>query len=187
MTTRRGKKGVRGQAVRKPRKTGYQYAHLPLGVRAMMTPLLEEKIRRFDLVLPRGRPLWDIVLVYPLDDRDQGEKLEGSLLYKPESTKSKFGAARGVIVKAGMGALEQLWSHGIELGHTVLFTRLSPWERKYEGKGREHKVVVLRANECRWSEELEEDFGEGVIDLEFGPDGRLRIKDRIRIDPEEGI
>jgi hypothetical protein len=165
-------------------KTGSQFAHIPLGERATATPLLLHRLQQFDIPLPKGRPVYDRIYVYPLEGRDQGDKFEGSLLYKPEQSKDLYGASRGVIVKAGIKALEQMWSHGIELGHMVIVARLSPWERKYEGKGRIHKVMVLRASEIVSSEDTEEDVLEGCLGFEYA-DGRLSFADRSRTDPDE--
>jgi len=158
---------------------------MPLAVRATMPPLLAERIKQHEIVLPRGRPVFDRIFVYPLGDKDQEEKFEGTNIIKPTQSKDLYGASRGIIVKAGIKALDILWSHGIELGHTVLVARLSPWERKYEGKGRIHKVMVLRASEIVSSEDLENDVIEERVGFEFDRDGRLCIADRERVDPEE--
>lgn len=164
--------------------TGAQFSHIPVAQRAVATPLLLHRIKQFDLVLPKGRPVYDRIYVYPLEDKDQNEKYDGSVLYKADRVKNKFGASRGVLVKAGIKACEQLWSHGIELGHIVIVARLSPWERKYEGKGREHTVLVLRASEIVSSEDLEDDILDECVGFSYA-DGRLSLEDRPRVDPDE--
>jgi len=166
-------------------KTGAQFPHIPLAQRAVATPLLLHRIEQFGLVLPKGRPVYDRIYVYPIGDKDQDEKIAGSILYKPQMTKDRFAASRGVIVKAGIKALEHMWAHGIELGHIVLVARLSPWERKYEGKGREHTVMVLRSSEIVSSEDLEEDVLDQCVGFKLAEDGTLMIEDRPRVDPEE--
>ena len=169
-------------------KTGSQFAHLPIGQRAIATPLLLHRVEQFKITLPKGRPVFDRIFVYPLEDKDQSEKIDGSALYKPTSAKNKLGASRGVLVKAGIRALEQLWSHGIELGHIVLTARLSPWQREYEGKGTIHTVLVLRASEVVSSEDLEEDILDECIGFTY-IGGELSFTDRNRTDPpldEEG-
>jgi len=166
-------------------KTGAQFAHIPLAQRAVATPLLLHRIKQFGLVLPKGRPVYDRIYVYPIGDKDQDEKIAGSMLYKPQQAKDKFAASRGVIVKAGIKALEQMWAHGIELGHIVLVARLSPWERKYEGKGREHTVMVLRSSEIVSSEDLEDDVLDECVGFTLGADGTVMIEDRARVDPDE--
>jgi hypothetical protein len=165
-------------------KTGTQFAHIPLAQRATATPLLLHRLKQFDISLPKGRTVYDRIYVYPLEGKDLGDKFEGSMLYKPGQSQNLYGASRGVIVKAGLRALEQMWSHGIELGHIVIVARLSPWERKYEGKGRIHTVMVLRASEIVSSEDLEDDILEECIGFSL-KDGRLELEDRPRVDPDE--
>jgi len=165
-------------------KTGSQFGHMGLGERVYATPLLLHRIAQFGIVLPKGAPIYDRIYVYPMAGKDQDEKIAGSKLFKPTSVINKYDAARGVIVKAGIGALEQMWSHGIELGHIVWVARLSPWERKYEGGGSEHKVLVLRASELVASEDLEMDILDGAVSFEL-VDGQLRYVGRDRTDPEE--
>ncbi len=160
------------------------FAHFPVAERATMTPLLAERVEKFGIVLPRARPVYDRMFVYPLEGRDESDTFAGTGIIKPKESKDLYGASRGVLVKAGMGALELLWSHGVELGHIVLVARLSPWVRKYEGKGKIHQVLVLRASELVGSDDLENDVIEGHVGFSC-VDGRLEILDRPRRDPEE--
>jgi hypothetical protein len=169
----------------RPDDTGSTFAHLPMGMRSTATPLLLHRLKQFDIPLPKGRPVYDRIYVYPLEGKDQGDRFEGSVLFKAEQSKDLYGASRGIIVKAGIKALEHMWSHGVELGHMVIVARLSPWERKYEGKGRIHKVMVLRSSEIVSSEDLEEDVLAGCLDFEYASDGQLVFKDRPRTDPDE--
>lgn len=168
----------------RPKDTGSTFAHVPVGMRATATPLLLHRLKQFGIPLLKGRPAYDRILVYPLEDKDLNDKIEGSVLYKPQQSKDLYGSSRGIIVKAGLRALEQMWSHGMELGHIVLVARLSPWERKYDAKGGVHKVMVLRASEIVLSEDTEEDVFDGCLEFEY-LDGRLSFKDRERTDPDE--
>lgn len=173
----------------RPAGTGAQFSHLPITERSAMTPLLAHRIEEYGLVFPSTRPVFDRIFVFPLESDSDNEKFEGSSLYKSEKSKARLGASRGVLIKAGMGALEQLWSHGIELGHIVLTARLSPWERSYAARGRIYSVLVLRASEVVGSEDLEMDVAEGCVNYRWGEDGRLELAER-RIDPpthDEGI
>ena len=166
-------------------ETGSQFAHLPLAQRATVTPLLIHRIKQFKIALPTGRPVYDRIYVYPLGDKDSDERYDGTSIIKAQRVQDKYTASRGVIVKAGIGALEQMWSHGVELGHIVLVARLSPWERKYEAAGAEHSVLVLRSSEIVASEDLEQDVMSECVGLSYGTDGRLSFDDRARTDPPE--
>lgn len=167
----------------RPKDGGTQYEHLAPTERAVMTPLLAERMKQYDIVLPRARPVYDRVFIYPLADKAQDETYAGTSIIKPGTARDRFGASRGIVVKAGLGALEIMWSHGYEIGHVVLFARLSPWERAYEGRGREHRVTILHAPEIVGSEDLEDDVLEGHAEIELLADGTVALKDRRRVDP----
>lgn len=160
-----------------------QYPDLPLTERATVTPLLAARIKQYGLILPKFRPVYDRLLVYPLESKDQSETFAGTSIIKPRVTQENLGASRGVLVKAGPAALDVLWAHGFELGHIVLTARFSPWERKYDGGGTIHRVLVLRVSDLVGSEDLEDDVLDGHVDFEKDDDGHLRIKDRSRIEP----
>jgi len=165
--------------------TGAQFDYMLPSERAAMTPLLAHRIAQFGISLPKTRPVFDRIFVYPLEGKEETETFEGTSIVKPTKSKDLYSASKGILVKAGLGALDILWSHGIEIGHIVLVARLSPWERKYEGKKSIHKVQVLRASEVVGSDDLEDDVIDGAIKFEFNEDMRLAIADRERIDPEE--
>lgn len=174
-------------------KTGSQFGHLSLGERIFATPLLLHRLKQFHVPLPKLQPVYDRIVVYPLVSENtdgegpkKGRKMANGVLYAPGQATDKLDAGRGLLARAGMGALEQLWSHGIEVGHIVLTARLSPWERRFETQdGTIREVMLLRASEVVGSEDLEDDIAEGLVDFEWGEDGRLRIKDTNRADPPE--
>lgn len=162
-----------------------QFPTLNTTERGTMTPLLEKRIKEFDIALPRTRPAFDRVFVYPLAGKTNDETFEGTSIIKPKVSRDKLDAARGVLVKAGLKALEHLWSHGFELGHIVLFARFSPWQYRYERAKRMHDVVIVRTSELVGSEDLEEDVISGDMRLNVSEDGVVCWEDRPRVDPEE--
>jgi hypothetical protein len=92
--------------------------------------LLEKRMRELDLPSYPYQPAFDriAVVVVPEDLATRETYAKDGLIVKPEAKKvdeAKI-SARGVIVGAGLGALDVMRSHGMELGHIVWVARLSP-------------------------------------------------------------
>jgi hypothetical protein len=147
---------------------------------------LKELQTKAGFKMPPCQPVYDRVFIYPTDGLDQDEKIAGTSLYRPSSDKTSLGASRGVLIAAGLKALDQLYGHGIELGHIVWFARLSPWQRQYEGDKRIERIVILRASEVVGSEDLMTAMLRGQVEVGVDDsDGRHVLVDRKRRDPEE--
>lgn len=142
-----------------------------------MTPLLKARIEAYKAAMPPFAPVYDRIFVYPLDDKDLDEKTDSGL-YVPDSTRDQVGAQRGILMAAGAKALEQLYSHGIGIGHIVITARLSPWARKYLARGVPHFVLTLRASEVVASEDLLRAYEKGDVWLEMTPEGEVQLCDR---------
>lgn len=84
--------------------------------------------------------------------------------YEPESKivmpdsvkqKEKNKAPHGIIVSAGLTALDQLRSHGIDLGHKVLFCHSAPYHIRYDIlDGEEQHLIILLAADIIGSQDL---------------------------------
>lgn len=101
----------------------------PLGLGA----LVEQKRMKYGIVDAAWygqHPLFDRVLVWQISE-DEGETYNGGVIVKTEVARKRelVEAPRGVIVGAGLGALDVLRSNGVDIGHTVGFTRLAPFRR----------------------------------------------------------
>lgn len=95
--------------------------------------------------------VWQI----PMQKGDKFE--ENSLIHMPESVqqREKAKAPQGIIINAGLTALDQLRSHGIDLGHKVLFCHAAPYHIRYDTVlGLEQHLIVLLAGDIIGSEDL---------------------------------
>lgn len=95
--------------------------------------------------------VWQI----PMQKGDKFE--ESSLIHMPESVqqREKAKAPQGIIINAGLTALDQLRSHGIDLGHKVLFCHAAPYHIRYDTVlGLEQHLIVLLAGDIIGSEDL---------------------------------
>jgi len=95
--------------------------------------------------------LWQIPM-------QKGDKFESdSLIHMPESVqqREKARAPQGIIVSAGLKALDQLRSHGIDVGHKILFCHAAPYHIRYDSVlGLEQHLIIVLAGDIIGSEDL---------------------------------
>lgn len=157
----------------------------PQGIK-ILPPRLKARLEKFKAEMPPWYPVFDRVFVYPLQFSE--EKTESGL-YIPQSLNKDVNVGLGLIVGAGMKAIEELYGHGMSIGDIVLTARLSPWERKFISRTTKepHTVLILRASECVASMDLLDAFEKGDLCMEMTPDGRVQLNDngdaRMRNDP----
>lgn len=91
----------------------------------------------------------------------KGETYEGSSIILTETTRKteKNRAPIGIIISAGLLALDALRSNGLDLGHKVAFVHSAPYHIRYDVvEGQDFHLVVLEAGQIRGSYELAEDL-----------------------------
>lgn len=102
------------------------------------------------------QPMFNQVLIWqiPLEESDT---YGGGVIAKTDTVKKRelTEAPRGVIVGAGLTALDLLRSHGADVGHTVFFTNLAPFRLRLPMiAGKEPVLVIVQAEYVFASEEL---------------------------------
>ncbi len=114
---------------------------------------------------------FDRVFIFPLDPFDQDDKIPGTSLYRPQLTKQKDlqEGFRGVLISAGLTAMDRLMSHGYELGDVVMTNKNVPFARRVEQlEGFDMFVLVMRDGDLAGNETLQEDIRAGrrrVVDV----------------------
>lgn len=124
-----------------------------------LPPLLEA--RRLEYGIPDGTfklaGMYGRILVWQIP-QDEGDTFKGTSIIKTERTKDndRARAPRGIIVAAGLSALDYLRSNGSDLGHIVSFVRLSPYELQVDivGRGIPQEVKILQAGDIIADEDL---------------------------------
>lgn len=124
--------------------------------------LLEEKRRRHGIPLSAwdAQPGFDMVLLWQVQI-EEGNKLGNTGLVKADITvmRETQDTPRGVIVSAGLTALDQLKSHGMDVGHTVYFYELAPLRlRRPSIAGRQVSLIMIQAKYIFGSEELSQNL-----------------------------
>jgi len=108
---------------------------------------------------------FDRCYVYQINQPWVDEGKIGSIVLTQVTTENEQDKAhRGVLVNAGLTALEQLASHGIGLGHIVHFAFFSPLRHHFE-KTESESVVVLHAGSIISSEDTRAMLRSGELKL----------------------
>src|SRR6185436_13485455 len=124
-----------------------------------LPPLLEE--RRLHYAIPNGafaqRALYDRMLVYQIPYYIERYGDTRILMSDEGKSRNRNEAPRGIIVSAGLPALDVLHDHGSGLGHIVKFIRLAPWRLPCDMiGGKEEELLILRCGDLIADEDLED-------------------------------
>lgn len=135
-----------------------------------LPPLLEE--RRWQHLIPNGafhhQPLYDWCFVYQTARYDMtGNETWGETSIVKTQTAQKLGeqeSPRGILVAAGLAALDTLSSHGICIGDYVFMIRNAPWEIEIDVLGAKKLCLrVLRDADLLAGEDLQKRINDGVL------------------------
>jgi hypothetical protein len=115
---------------------------------------------------------FDRIFVFPLDLEDvEGDTFKGTNIIKPKVTKlrDKQEGSRGVLISAGLTAMDRLMSHGYEIGHVVTTNKNVPFARRCEEiLGVPMFFLVMRDGDLAGSETLAEEIAAGkkrIVDV----------------------
>ena len=117
--------------------------------------------RRREFAIPDGafrlQAVFDRCLVWQISDFEGNHATEGGLLVMPDTVADRElrETPRGILVSAGLTALDQLRSHGIELGDIVTMIRIAPYHIRCACIAHKWQyLVVLSAGDIIGSEDL---------------------------------
>lgn len=138
--------------------------------------LLDE--RRLHYLIPdiafKVQPCFDRVFVaQALHHSEEGEHfVEGGRIIRPQTSQARAAREmpRGILVSAGIIALDSLRSHGIDLGHMISFTDASPWQLPLGRVGTgedsmEFSLLQMRAGSISGSEDTRELLASGRMKI----------------------
>ena len=126
------------------------FPHLPT--------LLDERRAEFGLIdaMFECQPIFDCVWVYQLEMNLGEAFVPGGVIVKSDHSKKREreSTSRGVLVGAGLQALDSLKSHGVGLGHIVRFIKLAPFKIQVGYAGKYIDVLQMRVGDILGSEDL---------------------------------
>lgn len=142
--------------------------------------LLDKRIREFNIPQWPGQAMYARIIVYRLPDKASKRTTfaEGGLIEKPDTIASdtKWRSPRGVIVSAGLQAMDILRGNGIGLGDIIWMASHTPWrfevDRKVDGESVEFHF--MQAGDVVISEDLIERMRNKTAQVEIR-DGRHQL------------
>ncbi len=142
-----------------------------------MTDLLSQRLKTIGVPPCPYQPAFDRICVYqyPEEMARRETFAEGGVVLKPENVRARDEkvSPRGLLVAAGIEAMDYLRSNCIALGHIVWTARFSPWahviERRETG---DVTMMFMRAGDIVGSEDVLRLIREGKVAIEVGPDGK---------------
>jgi hypothetical protein len=136
-----------------------------------ISPLLEK--RRIEYQIPDGafasRCVYNVLFVFQIAEQ-KGETMGTGSIVMPGTVKARETAEtpRGVIVGAGLKALDELRSNGIDLGHVIRFIQNAPFHIRTDViNGFLFNVYVLRSGDVVSSDDLESTIRSGQLKVDF--------------------
>lgn len=116
-----------------------------------MPRLLNERRERYMIIdqMFEYPAMYDRILVHQVS-MHEGTDTKGGLIVMPESVKQreKDAACLGIIVSAGLQALDELRSNGSDIGHLVAFVQWSVYRLPvFTIAGRDFHLLVLKAGD----------------------------------------
>lgn len=137
-----------------------------------LPPLLEK--RRLEYLIPdesfREQPLFDRIFVHQISMWGDRDTYGDSQIVMTQVTKEseKFSNPRGILVAAGLLALDEIRSSGVDLGHVVTFIKLAPWRLQVAShSGVDEHLLVLRSCDLIASEDLMSAIRSGHIEVKL--------------------
>lgn len=136
----------------------------------LLPPLLEE--RRWPYFIPDQafdiQPASDTVHVWQIGRPRPTASSDGVvLLTENQRDHERYSSPRGILVSAGLLALDQLRSHGMDLGHIVYLLRLSPYRLPMDMVGHRDQggLLVLHAGDIKGSEDTMRMLRSGELEV----------------------
>jgi hypothetical protein len=129
--------------------------------------------RRLEYLIPNGAfesyPGFDKCYIWQISlEGARDTYSEGGKILMPDAVKSykKNTAPRGILVSAGLQAMDSLYSTGFAIGHIVRFKKFSPFIMPVgEIDGHELAVMVVRDGDIEASEDLALDLNERRVKI----------------------
>lgn len=143
-----------------------------------LPPLLDHRRLQYGIIDAAfhygGQAAWDKVLVHQIPQYE-GDTYGDTKILMPESAKRTEAqtAPRAIIVSAGLIALDQLRSNGMDLGHIVTFANQGHWRlRVGDVAGSLEYLIILQTGDIVSSEDTRRLIDMGLMKIDvLHPEG----------------
>jgi hypothetical protein len=124
-----------------------------------LPPLLDARRLEYGIIDEAfgHQPVFDRILVWQVAMHEEDTFMKGGAIVKPDwvRDRDKRSCPKGVLVSAGLSALDTLRSHGIDLGHVVSTIAIAPWTLPVAiVDGHWHELLMLRDGDIVGSDDL---------------------------------
>lgn len=134
-----------------------------------LSPLLDA--RRLEYGLPDeaftiSQASFDRIFVWQIDSNEDESYTKGGMIVRPDNKRDadEKASPRGILVSAGLSALDTLRSHGYDLGHIVNFMAIQPWHLPLGFIEAHHKrLLMMRDGDLCGSEDLSTALRSGAV------------------------
>lgn len=137
-----------------------------------LPPLLEKRRLEHGIIdaIFTNQPVFDRVFVWQLPSKEGETYLPGGSIVQPDNFRSADDreCPKGIVVGAGLSALDTLRSHGIDLGHVVSIIAVQPWRLPmgHNEKNVAVGVLMLRDGDLVGSDDLALLLRQGKVKFE---------------------
>lgn len=124
-----------------------------------LPPLLDERRLSYGIVDAAfaTQPVFERLMVYQLPAHEGETFMEGGRIIAPDTSRNymRRECPRGILLSAGLGALDAIRSHGIDLGHIVVTISTVPFRLVVDYvDGKPFEVLLMMAGDLVGSEDL---------------------------------
>jgi len=145
-----------------------------------LPPLLDKRRREYDVIdgAFQFQCTYDRILVKQISQFGDQETYGDTRIFMPHTMQEseKNTAPRGVLIGAGLSALDSLHSNGIALGHIVTFIRDAVWHYRIGViQGQDEYVLILRAGDILGSEDLAQSMRAGKCRIHLDRDNKHKL------------
>lgn len=133
-----------------------------------LPPLLDARRLEYGIIDEafNNQPVFDRIYVWQLPLHEEETFMQGGAIVKPDWMKArdKKTTPRGILVAAGLSALDTLRSHGIDIGHIVTIIAIAPWTLPIAiVEGHWFELLMLRDGDIVGSDDLATTLRSGVV------------------------
>ena len=144
-----------------------------IDIGAVMPPLLVKRIKEYGIPPCPGQATYERVLVYQIPDEMSSRTTfaKGGSIIMPETTQSvkKERSPRGIIVSAGLKAMDIMRDHGMQLGEMVWYSPHVPTRFEVDRKADGERVMFyfMNVGDVIVSEDVPERLASGELRLQY--------------------
>ena len=158
----------------------------------MAKSLLDKRIAEFEIPMWPGEATFARILVYRIPDKAAARDtfVEDGKILMPETVRSneEFRSPRGIIVSAGLQAMDILRGNGMQLGEMIWMSSHTPWRFKVDTRkdGTDVEFFFMQAGDVTLSEDLltARQAGKVRVELRDGKHQLVVADDKVpRFDP----